>query len=535
MNNDIRAWLKVKLRADVVDLEEEAKRGRAGKAAETRVRKIATKRRRLERLDDIKRFIYSPTGENRTRDALHHAEVLQISAAFLQNKPAMRSILVGRHPIVLIDESQDTNKDLIDALFGVQAANPAKFVLGLIGDMMQRIYLDGKEGLGSALPPDWAQPRKLLNHRCPQRVVALLNKVRDPVDQKQQRPAAGALPGLVRVFVLPSETADKPAAERQVAEHMAGRTSDVLWNSSNDVKTLTLEHRMAAERMHILDMFVPLYDVDSWRTSILAGDLPAPRFFTDQVLPLVRAVQNGDQFELARTVKSQSPLLSREALKADDKKQLAQARAAIEELMELWKGGADPSLHDVLLCVSRNGLFEVPDVLEPHALPDAPTNDTDDASSERERERFEAIEKFLKAPFSQVSRFASYVAGEAHFGTHQGVKGLEFDRVMVIMDDESAKGFNFKYEKLFGGKESTEKSVQATRRLFYVTCSRAKKSLALVAYSREPLRIKRFLVDEGWFNDEEIVLQLPGGTDPIAGTDEAKPAAPKPPVPQSAP
>ena len=39
---------------------------------------------------------------------------------------------------------------------------------------------------------------------------------------------------------------------------------------------------------------------------------------------------------------------------------------------------------------------------------------------------------------------ATYFSGKARFDTHQGVKGREFDRVMVIMDDSEAKGFTFK-------------------------------------------------------------------------------------------
>lgn len=98
------------------------------------------------------------------------------------------------------------------------------------------------------------------------------------------------------------------------------------------------------------------------------------------------------------------------------------------------------------------------------------------------------------------------MAGNAHFGTHQGVKGLEFDRVMVVMDDSEARGFMFKYETLFGGKSGGDKTVETTRRLFYVTCSRAKNSLALVAYAQDPNRVRRFLLEAGWFGEEEVVL-----------------------------
>jgi DNA helicase-2/ATP-dependent DNA helicase PcrA len=108
----------------------------------------------------------------------------------------------------------------------------------------------------------------------------------------------------------------------------------------------------------------------------------------------------------------------------------------------------------------------------------------------------------------------------AEFATHQGVKGLEFDRVMVLMDDAEARGFMFGYEKFFGAKELTptdvtnevegrDSSVGRTRRLFYVTCSRTKKSLALLVYSSAPTSVRAQMMENGWFDDSEIVLAMP--------------------------
>ena len=167
LNHDIREWLRVELAADIKRLQGEEEKGRKGtKASTTRLSKITSKTNRLQSLNSIRRFVYSPTGDNRGRDSLSHAEVLQLTAHFLTQKPAMQAILAGRYPILLIDESQDTNKHLVDALFAVQTAQKSKFVLGLFGDMMQRIYNDGKEGLGENLPEGWATPGKKLNYRC---------------------------------------------------------------------------------------------------------------------------------------------------------------------------------------------------------------------------------------------------------------------------------------------------------------------------------------------------------------------------------
>src|SRR5262249_48978464 len=155
---------------------------------------------------------------------------------------------------------------------------------------------------------------------------------------------------------------------------------------------------------------------------------------------------------------------------------------AIDELMALWNGGAGPPLLHVLRCVARSRLLELPEILLPNAQRALTLSDADSAVDDEEPQvqsgRNVAIEKVLQAPFSQVEPFDTYMSRKAHFDTHQGVKGLEFDRVMVIMDDEEARGFAFKYEDLFGGRPTGDKAVAATRRLFYVTCSRAKQSLA---------------------------------------------------------
>jgi DNA helicase-2/ATP-dependent DNA helicase PcrA len=514
LNHDIRNWLRVELAADITRLQGEEERGRKGtKASATRLSKIASKTNRLQRLNSIRHFVYSPTGDNRGRDSLSHPEVLQLTSHFLTQKPAMQAILTGRYPILLIDESQDTNKHLVDALFAVQTAQKGKFVLGLFGDMMQRIYNDGKEGLGENLPEGWATPGKKLNYRCPRRVVTLINKVRSTADKQQQEPRSDAADGFVRLFILPSGLTDKAAAEQAAGRRMATITGDKEWANPKSIKTLTLEHRMAAARMGFLGMFVPLYEVESWRTSFLEGLLPAARFFTADVLPLVKAKQSEDRFAICRIAKALSPLLTPEAIRAaeDKKAQLQKVTTAIDLLMALWKDGADPTLMDILRCVAQSKLLGIPQSLQANAFLEETLNKLDPATEDPEdpqSERAEAIDKFLHAPFSQIEPFATYLTGKAHFDTHQGVKGLEFDRVMVIMDDEETRGFLFKYLDLFGGKSTGEKTVEATRRLFYVTCSRAKQSLALIAYTGAPESVRTFVLREGWFSDDEIITEI---------------------------
>jgi len=529
---DIKQWLKVNLKDEIAELEELQRKGRAGtKAALDRENSIKTKQKRHAGLDDIKHFTYSPSGDNHGRDSLNHAEVIKIGADFLTQKQLMQTILVNKFPILLIDESQDTNKLLMDAFLAVQAQQNKRFCLGLFGDTMQRIYADGKMDLGKDLPPTWAKPVKKMNHRCPRRIVKLINKIRSSVDTQEQSPRTDKEEGFVRLFILPSGTPDKLLAEHNARQRMATVTGDPLWdNSDEDVKTLILEHHMAARRMGFLEMFEPLYQADRLKTALMDGSLPGLRFFSQYVLPLVQAKQNGDEFTIAAIVRKFSPLLSKATFKLmadleiDQSLQVKEARVAVEQLIALWSINAEPRFVDILRCISQTGLFEIPESLRPIASRSIieqknaeESNGTPVPKDEDTHSELDAWNKFILTPFSQIKPYTAYVKGLAPFDTHQGVKGLEFPRVLVVMDDDEARGFLFSYDKLFGVKGKTTADIESertgkdtgidrTRRLFYVTCSRAENSLAIVAYSSHPDKVRDHVVRENWFEDSEVEI-----------------------------
>lgn len=528
LNFDIKQWLKVNLANEITDLEEKQRKGRAGtKAALDREKSIEIKQKRLSGLDDIRRFTYNPNGDNRGRDSLNHSEVIKIGADFLRGKPLMQSIFVNKYPILLIDESQDTNKLLMEAFLEIQQKYNNRFILGLFGDTMQRIYGDGKVDLGQNLPIDWAKPAKKMNHRCPLRIIKLINKIRSAVDEQEQKPRTDKGEGFVRLFILP-DAIDKPAAESKVTERMATITGDSLWSGiKRDIKTLTIEHHMVARRMGFLEMFEPLYQEDRLKTGLLDGTLPGLRLFSQLVLPTVKAKQNSDDFSVMAILRKNSPLLTKAALKAegeDQRSQIKRAREAISKLLALWKDDSDPRFLDVLHCVAKTGLFEIPESLRPIALRYKAEQEVAEKNGEISSLEddypdsvLDAWDKFLLTPFAQIEHYAAYVNGQAQFETHQGVKGLEFPRVMVIIDDNEARGSWFSYDKLFGvkGKTETDKkneiegndtSIERTRRLFYVTCSRTEESLAIILYSSNPDKVRDHVLSEGWFKNNEVEI-----------------------------
>lgn len=518
--SDIREWVRLDTTASIVELEQALAKAKSTttKTYQENQRKLSSKKKRLLAIDSFSKFLYNPNGENRGRDSLNHSEVVAMGSSFINDMPLMRSILVQKFPILLIDESQDTNKYLVDAFLKLEAEHYQHFSLGLFGDMMQRIYSDGKKDLAALIPSSWETPKKVMNYRCPKRVIRLINKIR--VDRIEQQPKENQIEGFARLFLIQAGSADKQVIEHKIMSRMADICADPLWNNEQtDVKILALEHHMAASRMGFLSFYEPLQKVERYRTGLLDGTLPGLGLFLKRIIPILRAHRTGDEFAKAQVVKEACTLLDRKNLRVDQDRQgvFNKVNRGIDSILRLWDGGSDPLIIDVLNTVHATNLFEIAPVLEPllgttPALDATAANPDEDAKPDEELQAWNAA---FANPFSMLERYEEYVSGNARFGTHQGVKGLEFDRVMVVIDDSEARGFLFSYEKLFGVKEPSandikneqegeDTGIDRTTRLFYVTCSRAMKSLAIVAYTENPRAIKQFALSKQWFSEDEI-------------------------------
>jgi DNA helicase-2/ATP-dependent DNA helicase PcrA len=517
---DIKNFLNVKLQKDISDLTEKINKARDknGKTALANARSRDSKQKRLDELEDIEGFTYSPTSNKIGKGTLNHSEVISIGAILVTEQVLMQTILINKYPILLIDESQDTYKALLESFISVQQNHKSNFSLGLFGDMMQRIYSGGKEDLTNTLPADWETPEKIINYRCPKRVVTLINNIRKGDDQKVQEPKKDAIDGIVRLFIVDSSTSNKLNIENIIRKQMAIFSRDENWSFGEEVKTLTLEHDMAAVRGSFDQFLLPLSSVSSLRDAALNGTSKNINFITSILLPFIDSVEKDDSFEIARLIKSHSSLInnSNQLFKLSPIDALKNINSNVYDLKGLLAKDK-VNLRDILLVIQQHGLLTLPDELNNYL-----SNIELDKKKESEddKELRSDIDKAWDIAFNayieHVKNYEKYINGTLGYATHQGVKGLEFNRVMAILDDDF-KGFLFDYEKLFGAKDLTKKDIEneglgidsaisRTRRLFYVICSRAEKSLAVVAYTKDPVAVKQKAVESEWFSEGEIVL-----------------------------
>lgn len=474
------------------------------------VEKFEYQKERLAKAQIIEKFVYNPNGSNPEYNALKHTEVIKISAQMILENKMLQRIIAQRYPILLIDESQDTKKELIDTFFEIQRNFADIFTLGLLGDQKQRIYADGKENIEDSIPVGWEKPVKRMNYRCAKRIIQLANNIGKDIDiHAEQRPREDANDGLIRLFVIQQrEGLNKDEIEQNVMRIMSEQTQDAKWTTiGTEVKVLTLEHMMAARRLGFSRFFAPLYKVSKYQMTFLQGSVSEIEFFTKEVLPIAESIKEDGRVAL-EILKKYSPLLSGQNTEKPYELYLKCREEAIKVANLVNENGTIRVVVDEII---KSQLLTVPDVVrQAYMLSPSDIEDTVE-------EELRAWVEVMDLPINMVRSYDDYVNHRSQFDTHQGVKGLEFDRVMVIIDDSEIKGFLFSYDKLFGVKDLSnvdlknkengkETSIERTQRLFYVTCTRAKNSLAVVMYTNNPERVKTETIRKGWFEENEIIV-----------------------------
>ena len=224
------------------------------------------------------------------------------------------------------------------------------------------------------------------------------------------------------------------------------------------------------------------------------------------------------------SITSQSPLLESARLKkVNVAEQLSKLRQLTDTLEQMMLPESNATNADVLHCIHDSGAISLdPRVLSYFNLP-VPTAEQDGNTEQPEDENdltkeIAAMDAFLACKASQFWGYSNYVNDGSPFSTQQGVKGAEFDRVLVVLDDDEGTHVQFSYDKYLGVKplstadhksiaEGRETSIERTRRLFYVCCTRARKDLVVVLFTSDVAEAKKQIEDRAIFPKNAIHLE----------------------------
>lgn len=512
---DIKAWVIRRINERIAELETTAANFGPRVQQRTRVKN----RNDLDRygasipmVEKVAAFNYG-TGSDYPRGVLGHDDIIRMAAYFMVERPLFRTLVSQQFPIVFVDESQDTQPIVVEALKAVAAQAGTDFCLGFFGDPMQRIYATGIGDI--PLEEGWEAIAKEENFRCPTRVLAVANAIRRDGDdlvqtggRVMQNPAGGApLPveGSARIFVLPADgnRDERIAAVRRL---VSNEEADPCWADGPDAdfKLLVIVHRMAANRLGFGQLYAAMNDKapSAFSDGFLEATSWPLKPFVNFVLPVVEAMEVGNEFEAISLLRRSCPRLQREALsKSKVADLLASLRAAIAELVAMMSDDK-ATVRDVLVHLAQNDLTTLDPRISAFIGEALPKKEdvAEDAKQKEEGEdeelaslEIDAMDRYLACPARQFRGYRTYIRQSSPFSTQQGIKGAEFERVLVVLDDDEGTHVQFSYDKYFGVKPPSKRDVEniaekkptavdRTRRLFYVCCTRALKDLVVVYF-----------------------------------------------------
>ena len=452
---------------------------------------------RLEEAGSIeeKKVVYDLgyPGISDTELLLHHDDVLSLMVRLLE-RPKFQMLFISRYPVLFIDEYQDTNKDFMAALTQHILTPGRTQLIGCFGDSWQQIYEDG---CGSIESEAMTRIGLQSNFRSVKEIVEPLNRIRIDLPQEVKDPEAE---GHVAVFHTNSW-----AGERRKGVHWKGDLPteaahnclktvksmlvDEGWDFDPEkTKILMLTHTVLAQEQGY-SALMAIYS--KRRDALIKKEDTLIEFFLDKLEPACFAYSQKQYGEMLSVLGLRSPALASKKDKVGWKKDM-------DALLKLRASGTVGEVLDHLKKTKR------PRLPEKVALREKELAEQWQEPSEEEPSYISRLRKLREMAYEEISALDLFIDEMTPFSTKHGVKGAEFENVLVIFG-RGWNHYNFgQYLEWSGngvpvGKEDT---FERNRNLFYVACSRPEKRLGMLftqELSKEALRTLA-----AWYGDEAI-------------------------------
>lgn len=510
---NLRAALGKHVIPRLIDKHQEDDNGKQTKKAINARERVEALKQDLSSLESVRWFEYDDIPYSvYSEGRLSHDDVIAIGAYFITEHDLFRKILGQKYPYIFVDEAQDTFGVVVDALNKL-CGEQGLPIVGYFGDPMQQIY-DNRAGKFEG-PADAAVITKQENFRSAKGVVRLLNAFRQDVNQVPSGKNAD-VEGEVLVTLV---RAEEPNGSRgryteEQTERALHRFDEVLdgwgWSGRQDVKQFFLVHQMIARRLGFSSLhrlFTGQFASTQAQDDYKKGDHTLVRPFVETLYPIVDARLREDQRTVFATMRDSSPsfLPEGESSGVPWREVLDRSVSLAEELRVRWERD---SLREILMFSREEGLCVIPDRLAYH-LDRSPRDEEYDPDQHGPDKGEWLADDFLAMDTTEIPPYCDFVNENTPYSTQHGAKGEEYDNVLVVFDDTEAAWRHFSFTKMLTPVTSgapTEGQENRSRKLAYVSFSRARKNLRILLFTREPEKTNEELIANGLFEEHQISI-----------------------------
>lgn len=400
---------------------------------------------------------------------LHHDDIFPLFIELMQSAK-FRNAVASRFPIILVDEYQDTNADLIECIKEQFIGKPHAPQFGFFGDHWQKIYGDG---CGSIVHDALKRIDKKANFRSTKPIVDSLNLIRPELAQAVKDPTA---PGEVHVFhtngwggrrlTANHWQGDLPTAEAaRSLKNVRTELEDAGWDFADSTKVLMLTHRALATELG----YGSMRTVFEFNDSFTRKSNEVIAYFHEHLEPAARAYLEKRFGKMFEVIDTKRPVMNGPA----DKARWASAMRRFCQLRDTGTVG------DVITHLSSTGLPILSDAVlrQEQVLADALRG------GEPLTGRLKELHALHAVSYREVIALCEYLDGHSPFETKHGVKGEQFENVLVVFG-RGWNDYDFNlFLKMAGNPDligARTAAYERYRNLFYVAVSRPKRRLALI-------------------------------------------------------
>ena len=406
--------------------------------------------------------------------SIRHDDVLSLMIRAL-GEEKFRALLTARYPILLIDEYQDTDAGFIAAIrthFLETGTGPQ---IGLFGDHWQKIY---GEGCGAVEHAALQVIPKNANFRSAVAIVQVLNRMRPALVQHASNLA---FMGEARVFHTNAWTGTRrtgvggghwtgdtsPEAAKayfaSIKNYLAGDGWDF---SANRTKILMLSHSVLA-REQGYDSIRQIFG--QYNEPWLKKEDPHIKFLADHLEPAFKAFAERRFGLMFQCFGAERPHIRKHADKAT-------WAAAMKALIALRQTG---TIGEVIDYIATQPQIPLPEKV---AAKEQSLAEIGQTAVEGEARSITNLRSLRAVRYTELIALDNFIDGHTPFATKHGVKGAEFENVLVIV----GRGWNaYNFVQMLewldtGPPPNKDEFFESNRNLFYVACSRPRSRLALL-------------------------------------------------------
>lgn len=462
------------------------------------VKDINKKSRLSKTLKDIenkesKKIIYNPV-QNRDKlenYVISHDTLLLYCKNIITNKDILKRLFSDRYPYILIDEYQDTDEKVVAIIDSIREYSNSrkKLVVGFFGDSLQNIY-----GLGVGVLPkkeEYKSIEKVFNRRSSKQIVELIERIRND-NFGQQSIYTDFDNGSYNFYI----SGDDFNIDTFLQEnHLINNTACLLMKNDDISKARGFD-----EILSVLKKFPQFSGANFENVSneFLQKNLQHMGWFLREILTFIDFIKKaGDDNSTVREI-VQFAIPYKSTLTFAEMKQFINSLRE-RNLSTLIIDKCINEIASIQEPISGNDIlkkiFLIDDTAENILLNiknrayDYFYYSQDSEESERE---MTVVDEFFNLDISQFIKWYNYIfdnlknEGISYYTLH-GSKGLEFENVVVVLQD------NFAYEKDYCkyffenyGNQIDDKRFNKVRNLLYVACSRAKINLHVIYMNNTP-------------------------------------------------